>query len=111
MRKCCGCLSIPLIDLSVQGEVIGDGGAKICELLNDVQFAVIDGDGWQFDCILPQEVCLLQTDGLSEILAGKKEMVIYTDGSFSMDLLSNKAEEQYITTMASTKVLANLRKQ
>ena len=38
-------------------------------------------------------------------------MVIYTDGSFSMDLLSSKAEEHYITTVACTKVLANLRKQ
>ena len=26
-------------------EVVGDGGAKICELFNDIQLIVIDGDG------------------------------------------------------------------
>ena len=56
-------MSNPLIDLSVQGEVVGDGGAKICELFNDIELIVIDGDGWQFHSILPQDVCLLQTDG------------------------------------------------
>ena len=52
-----------LIDLSVQGGVVGDGGAKICELFNDIELIVIDGDGWQFRCILPQDVGLLETDG------------------------------------------------
>ena len=52
-----------------------DGGAKICELFNDIELIVIDGDGWQFHCILPQDVCLLQTDGYSEILAGLRETV------------------------------------
>ena len=61
--KCCSCLSNPLIDLSVQGEVASDGGAKIRELSNDIELIAIDGDGWQFHCILPQDVCLLQTDG------------------------------------------------
>ena len=61
--KCCGCLPSPLIDLSVQGEVVSDGGAKICELFNNIELIVIDGDGWQFHCILPQDVCLLETDG------------------------------------------------
>ena len=52
-----------LINLSVQGEVVSDGGADICELFNDIELIVIDGDGWQFHCILPQDVCLLQTNG------------------------------------------------
>ena len=52
-----------LINLSVQGEVVGDDGAEICEVFNDIELIVIDGDGWQFHCILPQDVCLLQTDG------------------------------------------------
>ena len=47
-----------LLSISVSREVVGDGGAEMCELFND-----IDGDGWQFHCILPQDVCLLQTDG------------------------------------------------
>ena len=37
--------------------------SKICELFNDIELIVIDGDGWQFHCILPHDVCLLQTDG------------------------------------------------
>ena len=28
-----------------------------------IKLMVIDGDGWQFHYILPQDVCLLQTDG------------------------------------------------
>ena len=40
----------------------GDGGAKICELFNYIELIVIDGDGWQFHCILLQDVCLLQAD-------------------------------------------------
>ena len=63
--KCCGCLLNPLIDLSVQGEVVSDGGAKICELSNDIELIVIDGDGWQFHCILSQDVGLIQTDDYS----------------------------------------------
>ena len=61
--KCCSCLPNPLIGLSVQGEVASDSEAKICELFNDIKLIVIDRDGWQLYCILPQDVCLLQTDG------------------------------------------------
>ena len=52
-----------LSSICVQEEVVGDGGAKICELFNDIGLVVIYGDGWQFHCIRPQDVCLLQTDG------------------------------------------------
>ena len=52
-----------LLSIYVQGEIVGDGVAKICELFNDIELIVIDGDGWQFHCILLQDVCLLQTDG------------------------------------------------
>ena len=38
----------------------GDNGAKICELF---KLIVIGADGWQFYCILPQDVGLLETDG------------------------------------------------
>ena len=27
---------------------------KICELFNDIKLIVIDGEGWQFHCILPK---------------------------------------------------------
>ena len=43
--KCCGCVFNPLVDFNVQGEVVGDGGAKICELFNDIELIVTDGDG------------------------------------------------------------------
>ena len=75
MSKCCGCLPNPLINLSVQGEVVSDGGAKICKLFNDIELIVIDGDGWQFHCILSQDFGLLETGGKSEILAGLRETV------------------------------------
>ena len=40
-----------------------DGEAKMCELFSDNELIVVDGGGWQFHCILPHDVCLLQTDG------------------------------------------------
>ena len=43
--KCFACLPNPLINPSVQGEVVGDGGAEICELFNDIELIAIDGDG------------------------------------------------------------------
>ena len=65
-----------LIDLSVQGEVASDSGVKnLCELFNDIELVVIDVDGWQFDCILPHDVALYETDGLSKVLAGVTETV------------------------------------
>ena len=46
VSECCSCLSDPLIDLSVEEEVIGDCLSKVRELLIGIKLVVIDGDGW-----------------------------------------------------------------
>ena len=68
--ECCSCLSDPLIDLSVQGEVIGDCWSKVHELVIGIKLVVIDGDGWRGDCIsCPITLfCLLQADSLLKVL-------------------------------------------
>jgi len=68
VSECCSCLSDPLIDLSVQEEVIGDCWSKVCELVIRIKLVVIDGDGWWWRCILPHYICLLQADGQPKVL-------------------------------------------
>ena len=70
VSECCSCLSDPLIDLSVQGEVIGDCWSKVHELVIGIKLVVIDGDGWCGDCIsCPITLfCLLQADSLLKVL-------------------------------------------
>ena len=34
-----------LLSICVQGEAVSNGGAKICELFNDIELIVINGDG------------------------------------------------------------------
>ena len=70
VSECCSCLSDPLIDLSVQGEVIGDCWSKVHELVIGIKLVVIDGDGWRGDCIsCPITLfCLLQADSLPKVL-------------------------------------------
>ena len=66
---------IPLVDPRVKGEVISDGGPKVCELVNDFELIVIDGVDWWCQYILAQDVCLLQTDDQPEVFAGLEEVV------------------------------------
>ena len=68
VSECCSCLSDPLIDLSVQGEVIGDCWSKVRELVMGIKLIVIDGDGWWWLCILAHYICLLQADGQLKVL-------------------------------------------
>ena len=44
----CSCLSDPLVDMYryVQGEVVGDSGAKVHKLTDNIKFVVVDGDDW-----------------------------------------------------------------
>ena len=58
VRMGCGCLPNPLVDLCVQGEVVGDGGVKVRELMDCIQLIVIDGDGRWRHCTLSQDVRL-----------------------------------------------------
>ena len=41
VRRASVVAAFPILNLSVQGEVVSDGGAKICELLNDIELIVI----------------------------------------------------------------------
>ena len=45
-RKDCGCLPDSLVDLHVQREVVGDGGAEVRELMDCIELIIIDGNGW-----------------------------------------------------------------
>lgn len=47
------CLLDPLV-----GEIVGDGGAKIRGLLDDIEFVGMDGDDQWCHCILSQDFCL-----------------------------------------------------
>ena len=60
----------PLVNLRVKGEVISDGGPKVCELVNNFKLIVIDGDDWWCWYVLAQDVCLLQTDDQPEVFEG-----------------------------------------
>ena len=42
----CGCLGDPAVDLRVDGQRAGDGGPEVCEVLNYLQGASVDGDAW-----------------------------------------------------------------
>ena len=40
----CSCLSNPLVDLCVDGQVVGDGGAEVRKVIEGVEFVVVDGN-------------------------------------------------------------------
>jgi len=52
----CSCLSDPLVDRRIQGQVAGDGGADV----RKVEFAVVDGNNWRCLRVLYQDVRLIQ---------------------------------------------------
>ena len=49
-----------LLPISVSKERLS---VMVEPMFSDIELIVIDGDGWQFHCILPWDVYLLQTDG------------------------------------------------
>ena len=51
----CSFLPDPLVDLCVQGEVVGSGGAKVRKLVDGVEFV---GEDWQYLCVLCQHEIL-----------------------------------------------------
>ena len=73
--KGCGCLLNLLINLCIQGEVVGDGGTKVGELMDCIKLIVIDSDGWWCCGALAQDVCLLQADGQPKVTPGLGQVV------------------------------------
>ena len=71
----CGCLPDLFVDLCVQGEVVGSGGAEIRKLVEGVEFVVVDGDDWQYPCVMYQDVRLLHAAGQLEVLACRREAI------------------------------------
>ena len=67
--------AFPLVDLSIKGEVISDGGSKVHELVNNFELIVIDGDDLWCRYVLAQDICLLQTDDQPKVFAGLGEAV------------------------------------
>ena len=59
---CCLGLANPGVELGVQGEVAGDGGAKVDKFIHHFRCVVADGDVWSTADILPHDVGLLETD-------------------------------------------------
>ena len=43
----CSCLPNPLVDLCIRGEVVSDGGAEVGELVDSMEFVVVDGNDRQ----------------------------------------------------------------
>ena len=44
----CSRLLDPLVGLCVHGGVVGDGGAEVRQLMDGVEFVVIDGNDWRW---------------------------------------------------------------
>ena len=74
-RKGCSSLTDSLIDLRGQGGVVGDGGAKVCERMDDIELIIMDGDGWWRFGAFSHDVDLFQADGQPEVSAGPGEVV------------------------------------
>ena len=50
----------PLVDLCVQREVVGEGGAAVGDLADSIEFVVVDGSDRRCFCVLSQDIRLLQ---------------------------------------------------
>ena len=64
------CLSNPLVDFCIQGEVVGDCGDVVGELADSIEFVVVNANDRRRFCVLSQGNRLLQTDDQSEIRTG-----------------------------------------
>ena len=58
------------VDLSVEREVVRDGGAEVFEPVHGLQFVAVDCDQRRLLSSLAHHVCLLQADGQAEVFAG-----------------------------------------
>ena len=52
----------PCVQFSIKGEVAGDGGTKVGEILHHLKGVVINGDAWDATDVLAYDFGLLKTD-------------------------------------------------
>ena len=62
VSHCCCCLANPCVQFSIKGEVAGDSGTKVGEILHHLKAVVTNGDAWYATDVLAHDFGLLQTD-------------------------------------------------
>ena len=67
VSHCCHCFVNLCVQLVIQGEVAGDDGAKVGEILHHLQDVVADGDAWDATEVLSHDVGLLKTDSKTKL--------------------------------------------
>ena len=63
MRQCCCCFSNPFFQFGVQGEVAGDSGAYVSEVIHHLGSVDASRDAFDAADVLAKDVGLLKTDG------------------------------------------------
>ena len=66
---CCRCLSDPGFQLCIKGEVAGDGGSEVHELVNQLKGVVADGYLGSTADALAHNLGLFQADGEAKLCA------------------------------------------
>ena len=64
---CCHCLADLCVQFSIKGEVAGDGGTKVGEILYHLKDVVTDGDAWDATEVLAHDAGLLKTDSKTKL--------------------------------------------
>ena len=59
------------VQFSVWGEVVGDGGTQVSEVLHRLESVVVDGDAWDVADVLAKDVGLFVTDVETKIAASE----------------------------------------
>ena len=61
MSHCCHCLANLCVQFSIKGEVAGDGGTKVGEILHHLKGVVTNRDAWDVNDVLAHDIGLLKT--------------------------------------------------
>ena len=73
--QCCCCLANPRVQLCIKGEVAGDGGPEVGELVHHFEGVVADRDARVVADVLTHDLCLFQADGEAELCTGSCKAV------------------------------------
>ena len=67
VSHCFHCLADLCVQFGIQGEVAGDGGTKVGDILHDLNGVVTNGDAWDATEVLAHDVSLLKTDSKTKL--------------------------------------------
>ena len=67
VSHCCHSLAHPCVQFSIQGEVAGNGGTKVGEILDHLKAVVTDANAWDATEVLAHDVCLFQTESKTKL--------------------------------------------